>query len=974
MGRGTKFTLLAVAGAALAAHLALSVGSAPGSAEEAYGLALIIEGGAVAALVTRALTSSDGRAGWGMLAAGVLCWAIGDGVYYFAGDGVGADYAPLADVAYWGFYGFSIAGLFFLGRDRGTRLRPTLPTVVALLGLLTAWSYLVFSSVSTQGADPSTLTYPLLDLALVAAVFLSFSQGGARVARATIVLAVSFLVSAVVDGMVAAEAGSSGYVPGAWTETLWPLAIVLIAAAAWTPGEFTVSERLGTATRTGVILLSGLVALGLLVFDHYDRLDTLTFVLAGVTLFVAVCGAVDAQRRYRLARTAAGAAQLASDLRGQLLDQVDAAVVATDTEGRIAFWSGGAERLLGWSADEAVGKTSRELGTIDDAQFAAASALRAKAMAGKAAAMELELRHKDGHRFEALYRITALRAPDGSVQGVAGVVVDLTVKREYERALAARAEQQGAVADLGRRVAGERDVPTLANNAAETVRRVLRADLVEVLELVPGEKELSVRAASGLRADDVMVASIPLEGSRAGFALRSADSVVVDDLASERRFPTCDLLGEIGITCGATAVIHGPGGPAGVISAHCREPRTFSSDEVNFLESIASVLAAAIARERADALAEQLRQAQKLEDIGRLTGGIAHDFNNLLALILNYVSFVHDRLPAGENRDDLAEALKASRSAAELTERLLMFSRQDRHRAEETIHLDPAIDDVVALLERTIGEDIVLTTDLGSGGAAVGLAAGEVQQVLMNLAVNARDAMPSGGALLIRTERTIVDARPQVRVSVSDTGAGMSEEVQQHAADPFFTTKEAGQGTGLGLGIVHGIAAQAGGSVEIDSAPGRGTTISLTLPVVEHTAESHEPPKKLSAQGNGEIVLLVEDAPQLRHLTERILRKGGYQPLAAATPSEALEISRDYNGDLALLLTDIIMPEMSGIDLAERLRRTHPSLAVAFMSGYAGGVSLERAGVAGAATFIDKPFDGETLVAAVHETLANRAG
>jgi two-component system cell cycle sensor histidine kinase/response regulator CckA len=441
--------------------------------------------------------------------------------------------------------------------------------------------------------------------------------------------------------------------------------------------------------------------------------------------------------------------------------------------------------------------------------------------------------------------------------------------------------------------------------------------------------------------------------------------------------------GDQGVVDGVAAAIRLPDQNFGVIAAYSQEPRRFSHDELNFLESVAGVIAAAISRERADRLAEQLQQAQKLEDVGHLAGGIAHDFNNLLALILNYVAFTRERLPPGQNRADLDQALRATRSAADLTSRLLLLSR--RHAREpEVLDLNEAIAEMIALLGRTLGEDISLTTDLDPGNPAIEVDPIEIQQILLNLAVNARDAMPGCGTLAIETttleleagdERwPLLSAGEYVCLSVTDSGPGMTEKTRKRAFDPFFTTKGAGEGTGLGLGIVHSIASRAGGIASIASDPGSGTTVSVMLPVQngaipDPQVKRRSPP----TQGAGQRILLVEDEPGLRRLTERILRSAGYEPVVAATPSEALEEARRMNGGLALMLTDLVMPEMSGAELAIRVTASYPDVGVAFMSGYPGETMRDNPnGLNGA--FIEKPFEAEALVALVDQVLSGKPG
>jgi two-component system, cell cycle sensor histidine kinase and response regulator CckA len=979
---GARKPIIGIAVGLLGLHLALGIAGEGRQLAEL--IAVAIEAAAALAIAIRAATSRADRAAWWFLAIGVGAWAVGDGIYWWASATSAEDiYPPVVEVIYAVFYVCTAVALVLFVRSSVRTARVAAAAIVAGLALAMSWSWLIFSNVDSVGdvsANLAAVTYPILDLSLVAALVICVAHAGRPVPRALPALGASFLLTAIGDATVAAEAVSDGYVPAAWINSFWPIAVVLLAVAAWIPGTFLPSRRLEAALTAVVLALAGGSGLVALVWDHYERLDGVTFALATLTLVAAMVAALVLQDRYRRARAAVSAAHHDLSLRSQLLDQVDAAVVATDLEGRIIFWSDGAERLLGWTREQAIGKRSVELGAIRPDQEDELAEVRERARNGETLVTELQIRTAKRRTFDGLYTISPLRDSSGELIGTAGVTVDLTEKKQIERNLAARVKQQGIVAELGRLAAIERDVDFVARAAAESVRRTLGVEFVKVLEIQPQAEAFTVRGSSGWDPAVLENRTIPLADSHAGYALRAGAPVVFEDLRCEERFQGSELLREEGATSGVAVAIHGANGPQGVIAAHSRNLREFTDDELAFIEGVANVVAAAITRERADQLSDQLRQAQKLEDVGRLAGGVAHDFNNLLALILNYVTFVHDELPAGRQRSDLGEALKATRSAAELTERLLLFSRQDV-REPRAIDLNEAIEDMVALLDRTLGEDVVLESRLSEEVGPVTADPSEIQQVLLNLAVNARDAMPDGGRLRVETTRvelgeddelSDLPAGPYVRLSVGDTGSGMSEEVRRRAFDPFFTTKAAGHGTGLGLGIVDSVARQSGGRAFLESAPNEGTTVSLLLPVTtDKPGSEHADAHDESGPGRGETVLVVEDDAALRRLAERILRRGGYVPVVAGSAGEALERSREYNGELSLLLTDIVMPEMSGVELANRLRATHPEVAIAFVSGYTGDIVADDF-PDGSVTLIDKPFDAETLLTKVREAVASR--
>jgi PAS domain S-box-containing protein len=369
---------------------------------------------------------------------------------------------------------------------------------------------------------------------------------------------------------------------------------------------------------------------------------------------------------------------------------------------------------------------------------------------------------------------------------------------------------------------------------------------------------------------------------------------------------------------------------------------------------------------------DRFHQAQKMEAVGRLAGGVAHDFNNLLTVILMETD-VLDSTPgvAPEARESIGEVRRATQSAAALTRQLLAFSR--RQIIEPRVFdLNAAVDDTSKMLRRLIGEDIRLDARLAPGPLGVLADRGQIEQVLTNLAVNARDAMPRGGTLTVRT--SVEHSNPgDVTLEVSDTGGGMDAEVLAHAFEPFYTTKEMGRGTGLGLATCHGIVTQAGGRIEIISAIGVGTTVLVVLPRVELPAEPTAEPTATAFPRGDESILLVEDETGVRQVTARILRAQGYQVLEARDGADALRQLAVHRTPVDLLLTDIILPGMSGRELAERIHDTRPEIPTLFASGYSDDVVLQERLIAHDAAFLPKPFTKESLVRRVRDLLDARA-
>jgi PAS domain S-box-containing protein len=362
-------------------------------------------------------------------------------------------------------------------------------------------------------------------------------------------------------------------------------------------------------------------------------------------------------------------------------------------------------------------------------------------------------------------------------------------------------------------------------------------------------------------------------------------------------------------------------------------------------------------------LEARLHRVDRLESIGRLAGGIAHDFNNLLAVIRNYAQFLIEDLPEGtQSREDLEQIRRAVDRATSLTRQLLIFARKERS-APRPLQLNEIVGDTERLLHRTLGEDIHLRTRLDPGLPSVELDPGQAEQVLINLALNARDAMPAGGTLTISTARGEEDT---VLLSVSDTGTGMSPEIADRAFEPFYTSKPEGKGTGLGLAMVYGVITGAGGNVDLQTAEGEGTTLTLSLPATDEPLQEEPPPAGEVPGGQGETVLLVEDADALRDLTRRILVEAGYSVLEARNGVQAVRIVA-RQGPVDLLLSDIVMPGMSGRDLAVRLREKYPEIPIVFMSGYTDDALL--GGDFTTTTLLPKPFDAEQLLRAVREEL-----
>jgi two-component system cell cycle sensor histidine kinase/response regulator CckA len=508
-----------------------------------------------------------------------------------------------------------------------------------------------------------------------------------------------------------------------------------------------------------------------------------------------------------------------------------------------------------------------------------------------------------------------------------------------------------------------------------------------------------LRAEEALRHSEALLRSV-LEGVTEGIFLKDMDGrYVLVNAAGARmmRAPAARLVGRTNVELWGAEIAHRLEEPerqvretGETVTQEVREvgsdgrPRVFANTLAPYLDpsgQIAGVLG--VAREITDqrALEEQFRQAQKMEAVGQLAGGVAHDFNNILMAVGGHVQLLLRRTPEDDPaRWSLEEIRKGTTRAAALTGQLLAFSRRQVLRPR-VLDLNAVVEGMVPMLERLIGADVELVTRLDHGIGTVRADPSQLEQVLMNLAVNARDAMPEGGVLVVSTDEarlTATDAAraaylvpgPYVVLTVTDTGHGMEPATLERIFEPFFTTKEAGRGTGLGLATVYGIVKQSGGYVWADSVPGKATTFRVYLPreSVPATAEPEAPAAPAPRRGT-ETVLLAEDEPSVRALAATVLRDAGYTVVEAANGADALRAAEGHEGPVHLLLTDLVMPGMGGRELARRLREARPGLPVVFMSGYAEEVAPGRGRPEPGAAYVQKPIAPDELARRVRQAL-----
>jgi PAS domain S-box-containing protein len=455
-----------------------------------------------------------------------------------------------------------------------------------------------------------------------------------------------------------------------------------------------------------------------------------------------------------------------------------------------------------------------------------------------------------------------------------------------------------------------------------------------------------------------------------------------DDLARDEQIVAQLLRGELSSFAVEKRYLRKDGGVvwANLLLSLLRSP---AGDPLHFVAVVEDITGQKRAQDERRNLERQLLQAQKMESVGRLAGGVAHDFNNHLTVINGYCIMLLDEMgPADPLREPVDEILLAGHRAAALTRQLLAFSRK-QVAEPRVISLNDVVADARNMLSRLIGDDVEIVTHLDAGLGFVVADSSQMNQVLMNLAINARDAMPDGGRILMETSNADLDegyaaqhagveAGPYVLLSVTDTGAGMTQEVVQHIFEPFFTTKEIGAGTGLGLSTVYGIVKQAGGWISVYSEPGKGSTFKVYLPRADAAPEPLPAPVGAAETPRGtETVLVVEDQPEVRKLTLAMLESQGYRLLEAASGSEALSLSERYPQPIHLLVTDVVMPGMTGRELAMRLLALRPSLKTLYTSGYTPNAIGQDGVLDPSAAYLPKPFSPAQLAAKVREVLGS---
>jgi len=670
---------------------------------------------------------------------------------------------------------------------------------------------------------------------------------------------------------------------------------------------------------------------------------------------------IDIQRAEALLKTGA--------LQRAIVNSSNVSSIATDADGVIQIFNVGAEQMLGYTAAEVTSRlTPADLSDPEEiiARAAALSAeigapiapgfeaLIFKASRGIEDTFELTYIRKDGSRLPVVVSVTALRDAQDAIIGYLLIGMDNTARKQ--------AAEMASLIERTRTL--ERHAATLRRSEDRTNYALSWARIgVWELDLATRRLTWSATLASvfGLKpedAPDTTEAFLDLIHPNDRFVLEAS-------LVQAERDST-------GYEVEFRALL--PDGSTRWVAGRARMVRDADNQPVRLLGVGTDI------SER-KSLEAQFRQAQKMEAVGQLAGGVAHDFNNLLTVVLGFSNFVLETLGPHDPRcADMEEVVKAAQRATVLTKQLLAFSRKQILQPT-AVNVSTLVTGMRPMLGRLIGEHVELVSNLAADLSPVRADPGQLEQVLMNLVVNARDAMPTGGRLTIETANVDVDGStddPQLAVrpgsyvllSVRDTGTGMNEETRQRLFEPFFTTKEQGKGTGLGLATVYGIVKQSGGHVSVSSEPGSGTTFKVYLPRTEGRSEIEAVVAIAPSIAAGtETLLLVEDEAAVRLLTRTILERAGYRVFEAASAQQAEDLFAEHAGAFTLLVTDVIMPGASGPALFKRLEGQYPGLKVLYVSGYANDMIATQGQLKPGVEFLPKPFTAQALTQRIRKIL-----
>jgi PAS domain S-box-containing protein len=693
-------------------------------------------------------------------------------------------------------------------------------------------------------------------------------------------------------------------------------------------------------------------------------------------------------------------AQAARSRLAAIVESSDDAIIGKTLDGRITSWNRGAENIYGYTAEEAIGHHITI--HVPPTHLNEVAGILEGIRQGRATSLDETVRvKKGGEPVHVSLTVSPIRDAAGNITGASAVAKDITERKRAAEALR-EADQRAIreyerllerVASLAQSLGTARDLISIYRTLADfTVASMpCSALFLSLYEEGAAERRVVYLWYGGGERDPAELGILPVGDGPAGRAIKTGSIVVQDDyeyalagrnvVASgfddDPRAPQSALIAPMTIM----------GRTVGTVEVQSYDSSAYSGEHLTAMRLAANLAAGAIENirllEQERERAMQFQQSQKMEAVGRLAGGVAHDFNNLLTVITGYSDLGLRRLgPEDPLRRNIEEIKQAAHRAADLTHQLLAFSRKQVLQPR-VLDLRAVVSGMEKMLRRLIGEDIELLYDLSTSLGRVKADHGQLQQVLLNLVVNARDAMPGGGKLIIQAANTYLDKEyagqhmavvpgHYVMLAVSDNGCGMDEATRRQIFEPFFTTKEQGKGTGLGLSTVYGIVKQSQGNIWVYSEVGQGTTFKIYLPRVEDEAQPLRPAEKVEVITEGtETILLVEDDELVRGIARTILRQAGYTVLDAAGGEQAFDICCRHEGAIDLVLSDVVMPGMSGRAVADRIRELRPGISTLFMSGYTEEAIVHHGVLNGRVNFLEKPFTPDSLTRKVREVLGS---
>ena len=922
---------------------------------------------------------------WLLLAVGLGLKLVGDGVWYFENLRAGGDTLVVpANLFYLFAYSFLFASSVVFVRLRGLKnLRAVVLDTAMLLvnASVISWMFLmhpVLTSSSTWVERLVFSSYPVVHLLVLGGVVALLLSNGPR-PPALYLLTGGFLLQIAGDTAFYAATLHSGYDVGAGMDALWILGNVLIAMAALAPS---MSKLHGTRGSSGVSLtrariswfaVAALIGPAALVIHQVENITVFEAVgiFSSLLLFLLVLarmtGLVYAlQSQFRdLQRSAQKYRALAQNF-------PNGAVLLFDHDLRFLVADGTGLQNVGFASGDLEGSTVQEV--LTPTMAARLEPHFRHALAGQTSTAQLAVRDR-------VYEMHAAPVQDERGEVFAGLILaqDVTTRARAETLLA----RQAATMEM---ILGGRHLRDVLEYISVAVEEHAPGARCSILMLDKDGSSLRHGAAPSLPAaynHAVDGQAIGPSAGSCGTAAFTGAEVSVSDIATDplwADYKDLALIYGLG-ACFSSPITNAEHKTLGTFALYYDQPTEPPSEHlevIRFFTHLAGIaLERSVSEERGAELQSQLRQSQKMDAMGQLAGGIAHDFNNVLSVIRNYAIFVRDEFsPENPARDDVEEIVRASDRAGDLVRQLLAFARKDVANPQ-VLDLNDTVGNTQKLFRRTMHENLSLSVELAPGHPSTEIDPSQLDQIILNLVVNARDAMPEGGSLTIATGYETVDhphphlaMGPYVTLSVTDTGCGVTDAIKGRIFEPFFTTKPPGEGTGLGLAMVYGIVDAAGGHVAVDSAVGRGTTFTLYLPATmepKHEAVVKEVPRATPRSG-GHRILVVEDEEAVRRLVGRILTGRGYRVVEAESGTDALAQLEVAEGRVDLLLTDVRMPGMSGRELALNVQMLYSGIKVLYMSGYAED-ELAEDSIRGLETWIQKPFSAETLLTLVGKTL-----